>query len=226
MTTAKRQTVADFLYYSICQGQSEIGPIGYSSLPINLVQAGFTQIGKLKTADSAVDLTNRNVSTCHNPTFIAGKPKVNHLAQIAPNPPACDKEGAGPCAAGVGAYNGNDPSQANNSSVATNTATGASLGGGAPTGSSSGTTSPGGGTTGDGSGTTGVTTTPGGSDDLGLGTGTTTAETTGTGTVVATTLEADSDSGPSGVLTGLVVALFVVAVASPAVAARMWRGRR
>ena len=53
MTTAKRQTLADFLYYSICQGQAEIGPIGYSPLPINLVQAGFDQIAKLKTADPA-----------------------------------------------------------------------------------------------------------------------------------------------------------------------------
>jgi phosphate transport system substrate-binding protein len=53
MTTAKRQTLADFLYYSICQGQKEMGPIGYSPLPINLVQAGFEQIAKLKTADPA-----------------------------------------------------------------------------------------------------------------------------------------------------------------------------
>ena len=31
MTTAKRQTLADFLYYSVCQGQAEIGPVGYSA---------------------------------------------------------------------------------------------------------------------------------------------------------------------------------------------------
>ena len=71
-STAQRQTLADFLYYSICQGQAEIGPIGYSPLPINLVQDGFGQIAKLKKADPAVDLTNRDVSTCNNPTFIAG----------------------------------------------------------------------------------------------------------------------------------------------------------
>jgi len=97
MTTAKRQTIADFLYHSICQGQSEIGPIGYSPLPINLVQAGFEQIGKLKAADPAVDLTQRDVSTCNNPTFIKDQPAVNHLAQIAPNPPECDKIGSDPC---------------------------------------------------------------------------------------------------------------------------------
>ncbi len=107
MTTAKRQTLADYLYYSICQGQQEMGPIGYSPLPINLVTAGFSQIAKLKTADSGVDLTNRDVSTCGNPTFIAGQPTVNHLAQIAPQPPACDRSGAGPCDATQGTFNDN-----------------------------------------------------------------------------------------------------------------------
>ncbi|MBV9592732.1 MAG: substrate-binding domain-containing protein [Actinobacteria bacterium] len=106
-STAQRQTIADFLYYSICQGQAEMGPIGYSPLPINLVQAGFTQIAKLHAADSAVDLNAENVTTCNNPTFVANQPTVNHLAQIAPQPPACDKQGAGPCAADVGIIIGN-----------------------------------------------------------------------------------------------------------------------
>jgi ABC-type phosphate transport system substrate-binding protein len=101
ITTAKRQTIADFLYYSICQGQHEIGPIGYSPLPVNLVQAGFGQLKKLKQADPHLDLTERNVQTCHNPTFVPGHPSTNYLAKIAPMPPACDKTGAGPCADGV-----------------------------------------------------------------------------------------------------------------------------
>ena len=71
MTTAKRQTLADFLYYSLCSGQTKAGPYGYSPLPLNLVQAGFQQIAKLKKADPKVNLTNRNVTTCHNPTFVA-----------------------------------------------------------------------------------------------------------------------------------------------------------
>jgi phosphate transport system substrate-binding protein len=58
MTTAKRQTLADFLFYSLCSGQTKAGPYGYSPLPLNLVQAGFSQIAKLKKADPAVDLTN------------------------------------------------------------------------------------------------------------------------------------------------------------------------
>jgi phosphate transport system substrate-binding protein len=97
MNTAKRQTIADFLYYSVCQGQGQIGPIGYSALPVNLVQAAFAQIGLLHTADSAVNLNKENVSTCHNPTFIAGHPTENYLAKIAPQPLACQKVGEGPC---------------------------------------------------------------------------------------------------------------------------------
>jgi phosphate transport system substrate-binding protein len=106
-TTAQRQTISDFLYYSICQGQSEMGPIGYSPLPVNLVTAGFSQIAKLKLADPNVDLSARDVTTCNNPTFVLGHPAENHLADIAPLPPACDKQGAGPCAATVGLTNAN-----------------------------------------------------------------------------------------------------------------------
>jgi len=101
ITTAKRQSIADFEYYSICQGQKEIGPIGYSPLPVNLVEAGFGQIQELQQADPGVDLTQQNIDTCDNPTFVEGQPNTNYLATIAPLPPACDMTGAGPCAAGV-----------------------------------------------------------------------------------------------------------------------------
>jgi hypothetical protein len=101
ITTAKRQSIADFEYYAICQGQKEIGPIGYSPLPVNLVEAGFGQIQKLQQADPGVDLTSENISTCDNPTFVPGQPNTNYLATIAPLPPSCDMVGAGPCAAGV-----------------------------------------------------------------------------------------------------------------------------
>lgn len=102
MTTAKRQTLADFMYYSLCEGQSKAGPYGYSPLPLNLVSAGFQQIAKLKAADSGVDLTNRSLSGCHNPTFVSGNLSRNHLAEIAPKPAACDKQGAGPCGTATG----------------------------------------------------------------------------------------------------------------------------
>jgi ABC-type phosphate transport system substrate-binding protein len=124
--TAKRQSIADFLYYSICQGQREIGPIGYSPLPVNLVEAGFGQIAKLQAADPGVDLSNRDISTCGNPTFVASDPSENYLAQIAPMPLACDKIGAEPCAAGTG----------NPESLAGYSGTGTAAGGAGSSGSS------------------------------------------------------------------------------------------
>ncbi|KAA1376591.1 phosphate ABC transporter substrate-binding protein [Aeromicrobium fastidiosum] len=102
MTTAKRQTLTDFMFYSLCQGQSKAGPYGYSPLPLNLVQAGFDQLKKLSTADPAVDFTDRDVTKCNNPTFVAGDLSKNKLAEIAPQPPACDKQGAGPCGTETG----------------------------------------------------------------------------------------------------------------------------
>lgn len=102
MSTAKRQTLADFMYYSLCEGQSKAGPYGYSPLPLNLVQAGFQQLAQLKTADPAVDMTNRDVTKCNNPTFVAGDLKRNKLAEVAPQPAACDKLGEGPCGTETG----------------------------------------------------------------------------------------------------------------------------
>lgn len=102
MTTAKRQTLGDFMYYSLCEGQAKAGPYGYSPLPLNLVQAGFTQLAKLKAADPAVDIENRDATRCNNPTFVAGNLKQNKLAQIAPQPAACDKKGEGPCGTSTG----------------------------------------------------------------------------------------------------------------------------
>ena len=102
MTTAKRQTLADFMYYSLCSGQTKAGSYGYSPLPLNLVQAGFDQIAKLKKADAAVDLTDRDVTSCNNPTFDGKNLSHNVLAEKAPQPAACDKVGAGPCGTATG----------------------------------------------------------------------------------------------------------------------------
>lgn len=102
MTTAKRQTLADFMYYSLCAGQSKAGSYGYSPLPLNLVQAGFQQLAKLKSADPAVDLTDRDVRSCNNPTFDGKNLAKNVLAETAPQPAACDKVGEGPCGTATG----------------------------------------------------------------------------------------------------------------------------
>jgi phosphate transport system substrate-binding protein len=138
MTTAKRQTLADFLYWSLCRGQAEMGPIGYSPLPINLVQASFDQTAKLKTADPNVDLTSRNVSTCHNPTFVAGQPNRNYLAEIAPQPPSCDKQGQGPCSGTANNVSNGNPQNGHAPSTAPSAG---STGGGTASGPTSPTAS-------------------------------------------------------------------------------------
>jgi ABC-type phosphate transport system substrate-binding protein len=229
-TTAARQTVGDFLYYSICAGQSEIGPIGYSSLPVNLVQAGFTQIAKLKTADPAVVLTDRNVSTCHNPTFIAGHPDQNYLAKIAPSPAACDKLGAGPCTGTEGTTNANPvngkaPATPTGPSSSGTTSGGTTAGGSAGGGSAGGVVAPP--SSGDVSALTGGA---GGAaaatSDLGLSAGAVAGGTTATGTVVPTTLAADEHAGPSRPLTGLVVLLLLLALVVPPIVGRLVAAKR
>jgi len=100
---AKRQTLADFMFYSLCEGQGKAGAYGYSPLPLNLVNAGFDQLKKLKQADARVDLAGKDATQCNNPTFVKGDLSKNHLAEVAPQPAACDKVGAGPCDGDTGA---------------------------------------------------------------------------------------------------------------------------
>ena len=220
MTTAKRQTLADYLYYSICEGQKEMGPIGYSPLPVNLAQASFDQINKLKAADSSVDLTKRDISNCGNPTFVAGQPKRNYLAEIAPQPAACDKNGAGPCTTTT-TYNAN-PSK------------------GKPVGTTTGTT----GTTPSGptaphAGTGPVTPTAGGSAASpapggaapGVLPGGTAVPGAGTGTApdvtgVPTDLASSRRPVSNGVLGPLAVLLLLGAVAAPPLVARRMQAPR
>ncbi len=102
MTTSKRQSLADFMFYSLCEGQTKAGKYGYSPLPLNLVQAGFTELSKLRKADPKVNLNDRSVTKCNNPTFVPGDLSANKLAQIAPMPASCDQQGQGPCTTGTG----------------------------------------------------------------------------------------------------------------------------
>ncbi len=119
MTVPKRQTLADFLSYSLCTGQRLAGPYGYSPLPLNLVKAAFGQLEKLGPAAqggavAGVHIKNpsANLATCNNPTFVKGDLGANHLAQVAPMPLACQKATSAPCGDGTVApgTNGSNPS--------------------------------------------------------------------------------------------------------------------
>ena len=231
MTTAKRQTLADFLNYSVCEGQAEMGPIGYSPLPINLAQASFDQVAKLKAADKAVDISRSDVTKCNNPTFIKGQPTRNYLAEIAPKPLSCDAEGAGPCTANAGIVNNNPGGKSGS---------GGSVSGaqGGPTGGSSST---GGAGTGGSTSTTGSTkTATGGAGILTKGStsGVTPPGSTGAGTsasgstagasttdLAASPTELSSESGASAGMGLLAVALLLAGLIAPPILAQRLKAR-
>ncbi|MDQ7911138.1 phosphate ABC transporter substrate-binding protein PstS [Phytohabitans sp. ZYX-F-186] len=104
MTTAKGETLADFGKYALCQGQTQVNALGYSALPINLVQAGFDQLRKIPGAK----VGNIVIRSCNNPTFSTDG--TNTLAKTDPKPPDCDKKGPTQCATGTaGAKNQETP---------------------------------------------------------------------------------------------------------------------
>lgn len=200
MTVPKRQTLADFLSYSLCTGQGLAGPYGYSPLPLNLVKAAFGQVEKLGPkaeggAVAGVNIKNpsANLATCNNPTFVKGNLAANHLAQIAPMPLACQKATSQPCgdATVPPGTNGNDGNNGDNNNPSTGTPSDGTTTGGSPGTTSDGglpSDAPGGAppaTTGDGTTTSdGTTTTAGGELTTGL--------TTPTATVLAAQRSSDT----------------------------------
>jgi len=211
---AKWQTLADFLYYSICEGQESIGNSGYSALPVNLVEDGFQQIDKIKTAAPKVQIGSNNILTCHNPTFVEGHPSENHLAQIAPMPPACDKSGQGPCTGTLDA-NKNGGKQPNT------TASSSPTSGSSSSPSSSSSAAPSGGS---------KSTGPPGSSAVNPATGQPTSanDDNATGGPVyptAVSLSAGQSGVDNDVLYALAALLLLCVVIAPPMLAWLWSGR-
>jgi ABC-type phosphate transport system substrate-binding protein len=226
----KAQALADFLYYSICDGQTYIGNLGYSALPVNLVQAGFQQIEKIKTAAPQVNINQQNVQTCHNPTFVYGHPEQNRLAQVAPYPPLCDKAGYGPCTGILNANkNGGRGSTGPNGGSPPTSSTGSNGGGGGGNGSGgSGGGGSGGGSGGGGSGSGGSGGSGGGSINplTGQLTGSGGGSGGGSGAPsVPTTLAAGQSPEQTVALGVLAALLLVAALVTPPLLARRWSGR-
>ncbi|GEP27908.1 phosphate ABC transporter substrate-binding protein PstS [Cryobacterium levicorallinum] len=97
-TAKKGATLGAFASYMLCEGQQQAEALGYSPLPMNLVLAGFDQIGRIPGAAPAPD-----PNACNNPTFKPGdSPSNNQLALTAPQPAECDKVGANQCTTGTG----------------------------------------------------------------------------------------------------------------------------
>ncbi len=91
----KGRTLGAFAYYFLCEGQQQAPLLGYSPLPINLVQAGIEQVKRIP----GVDVQTVDIKKCNNPTF--SPDGTNTLAKTAPQPQPCDKQGTTQCTTGT-----------------------------------------------------------------------------------------------------------------------------
>jgi phosphate transport system substrate-binding protein len=92
---AKGKTLSAFAYYAMCEAQQQSASLGYSPMPINLVQDSFDQIKKIPGAV----VESVDIQKCNNPTF--SPDGTNVLAKDAKQPKACDKQGSTQCPDGT-----------------------------------------------------------------------------------------------------------------------------
>lgn len=87
-TSANGRTLSTFVNFFLCGGQRQAAELGYSPLPINLVEGGFLQVNRIPGHVPTPAASTLN--SCQNPTFLHGK---NILLSTAPQPSPCDKVG-------------------------------------------------------------------------------------------------------------------------------------
>jgi hypothetical protein len=73
----------------LCAGQQQMAQLGYSPLPLNLVQGGLLQANQIP--GHVTGPNPKTLAGCNNPTFTNG---VLTLLKTAPQPSPCDKLGA------------------------------------------------------------------------------------------------------------------------------------
>ncbi|MFD9005344.1 phosphate ABC transporter substrate-binding protein PstS [Streptomyces sp. NPDC059582] len=219
-TKAKGKTLGAFSYYFMCQGQQRAPQLGYSPLPINLVKAGFDQIRRIP----GVQTKNVNLKGCNNPTFSADG--HNKLAETAPYPKACDKQGAAPCTSGSGGAKSNG-TNGGSGGTSGGSASGGAASGGASGGSDGGTTGAGG-TTGGAQPSvdpdTGQTLSPGGNASGGSGGGASVDDTI----ALAQPVTVAAEHGWTSTQTLMLLAAFLVLglVLLPSLVSRLITGTR
>ncbi|WP_405793695.1 phosphate ABC transporter substrate-binding protein PstS [Streptomyces sp. NBC_01506] len=232
-TTAKGKTLGTFANYFLCDGQQQAEELGYSPLPINLVEAGFAQVKRIPGAPA----NSTDISKCRNPTFSADG--SNTLANKAPYPKACDKKGPTQCSDGTAGAKEKTPVK----STATSGGSGGSNGGGSGASGGSGGSASGGATGGaTTAGTAGTST--GGATDAGGASGDTGGSAAGgvidpdTGELIGgdgagdssvvgnpVTLAAGESGGLRGVLMALSAVLLLGVVVGPPITARALAAR-
>ena len=92
--TSKGFTLGTFGRYLLCDGQFLADALGYSALPINLVEAGFAQLRRIPGADVPTS-TEDVIQSCHSPTFSTDG--TDTLALNDPQPQPCDRQGPNQC---------------------------------------------------------------------------------------------------------------------------------
>jgi phosphate ABC transporter phosphate-binding protein len=98
-TTDKGHTLAEFAHYILCDGQQRAGELGYSPLPVNLVQTALDQINQIPGLTQYLD--RDDLRNCHNPALAADGSDL--LVDTVPQPPSCDfKAALVQCATGTG----------------------------------------------------------------------------------------------------------------------------
>ncbi|MGH3768698.1 MAG: phosphate ABC transporter substrate-binding protein PstS [Pseudonocardiaceae bacterium] len=149
----KGATLSEFGAYFLCEGQQTADILGYSPLPINLVQAGVDRINQIPGSTKKLD--RNNLARCNNPTV--SPTGGNKVAEDAPQPAACDLKGPVQCTTGTGGAR--VPTPTRNNAAAGPGPAGGSNGGAGP--------SAGGGGPGGGGGAANSANTPGGGGDTG-----------------------------------------------------------
>ncbi|RFA12875.1 phosphate ABC transporter substrate-binding protein PstS [Subtercola boreus] len=88
-TAEKGKTLGAFTSYLLCEGQQQAQQLGYSPLPLNLVQAASDQVKRIPGGPAGgVDLAK-----CNNPAL--------KILDTAPQPVDCDKQGPNQCTTGT-----------------------------------------------------------------------------------------------------------------------------
>jgi phosphate ABC transporter phosphate-binding protein len=114
LSSAKGYTLGAFGSYLLCQGQQQVDKLGYSALPINLVEAGYAQLQQIP-GNQVASATSSFIQGCNNPTFSTNG--TNTLADDDPQPPACDKQGPTQCSTATGGAPGSGGANGSTSSA-------------------------------------------------------------------------------------------------------------
>jgi phosphate transport system substrate-binding protein len=210
--TNKGKTLGAFLRYVLCTGQQQADTLGYSPLPMNLVQAGSDQIKRIPGAGN----TGIDFNSCNNPTFKPGdSPSKNRLASIAPYPADCDKQGTHQCVTGTGGAKQTTPVTGNGQGGNANNTPGSnpSASGGTGTGGTGGS---------GGAGTSGGQ--PVYDDNGNVVSGSGTGTTYGAAVSKPFTLSDQAGAGTQWMMVASALLLVAVVVVPPLVAQRLRRG--